>query len=103
MAGGLAQLVEAIPKPTTMSLPPRSYANVASTQGKSTWCYNCGESGHIRIAIGDSTLPLNVTCVTGLDISRNSVTITSRNSASGEILIIPILSDTKLQKKLCVL
>ena len=26
---------------------PRSYATVASTHGKSTWCYNCGESGHI--------------------------------------------------------
>ena len=26
---------------------PRSYATVASTHGKSTWCYNCDESGHI--------------------------------------------------------
>ena len=26
---------------------PRSCATVASTHGKSTWCYNCGESGHI--------------------------------------------------------
>ena len=62
---------------------PRSYATaavqhlpMASRRGVIT----VGKVVVTSVAIVDSTFPWNVTRVTGLDISRNSVTSTNRNS-----------------------